>query len=114
MHWLLSGLLVAVVLVTFTLCSEPNDTARVDPVGTAQERTEAITACEWLIERHARYDYEWTAWLDRFPQRGREGSVIVLAGNEVKFQNGFGAWQQMSYRCDYDTRTGKPSLVYLR
>ena len=86
MHWLLSGLLVG-------WCSEPEDAGRTKCVGTAREVTEAVAACEWLIARHANYDYKWTAFLNWFPVRRREGERIVLTGNEVKFQNGFRLWR---------------------
>ncbi len=65
----------------------------------------AGTACAPEIERQAQYQAEWTSsFLTRFGQfrRGREPSSIVYLGDEVKFQNGFGAWRLMRYECEYD------------
>ena len=58
----------------------------------------------------ALYDFEWTdgflgsklthyRWM---AAGGKERGVITYVGNEVKFQNGFGAWLPMIYECDYD------------
>ena len=68
---------------------------------------DATVTCEVLIERMAKYDYEWTnGFLKRKLQRWRwEDRVvdtIAYTGNRVKFQNGFGAWQHMTYWCFYD------------
>ena len=29
-------------------------------------------------------------------------NALKFTGNKVEFQNGFGAWQRMSYECTYD------------
>lgn len=84
--------------------------------GNAHHETEGRMLCTRLIELSARYDYDWNAGLlgNRFPVKRWDGRRIVFAGNAIRFQNGFGAWQQMSYRCDYDTRTKAASIVYIR
>ena len=68
---------------------------------------DATVTCEVLIERMAKYDYEWTnGFLERKLQRwrweDRAVGTIAYTGNRVKFQNGFGAWQHMTYWCFYD------------
>ena len=69
----------------------------------------AATPCRLAIERLALYDYEWTdGWGAKFPNVGwkdRKAGVLSYGGSEIKFQNGFGAWQKQSYWCDYDTDT---------
>lgn len=64
--------------------------------------------CEKPIERLAQYDHEWTdGWLgtkmSRFAWNDREKGIVAYWGDSIKFQNGFGAWQQHQYRCIYDT-----------
>ena len=63
--------------------------------------------CASLIERMAKYDHEWTdGWLerkiDRWQWKDRDAGSVSYRGDKVKFQNGFGAWQPMSYWCHYD------------
>ena len=67
----------------------------------------ATFACEPLIESMARFDHEWTdgflgAKFDRFRWLDREQGYVSYLGDQIKFQNGFGAWQNATYRCDYD------------
>jgi hypothetical protein len=35
-------------------------------------------------------------------------------GDNVKFQNGFGAWTTMVYHCDFDTKSRTATLVSVR
>ena len=67
----------------------------------------ATFACQPLIEGMAKYDYEWTdgwlgAKLERFRWKDRKAGTLSYTGNKVKFQNGFGAWQHITYWCHYD------------
>ena len=71
----------------------------------------ATVACRPLIESLARYDYKWTvgwlgAKLERFSWKDRKEGSISYTGNKIKFQNGFGAWQNMTYWCHYTPKTG--------
>ena len=71
-------------------------------------------ACGNAVERLAKWDYEWTAWLTRW--RGtrwhnKESGVMRTWGDEIKFQNGFGAWQRMNYFCNYDPTTGRADAI---
>ncbi|WP_375581766.1 hypothetical protein ABWH88_02105 [Marinobacter adhaerens] len=67
----------------------------------------ATNRCEREIERLAQYEVKWTdsypdtklsrrAWLDE--------SVGTLSyyGDRVQFSNGYGAFENYVYRCDYD------------
>ncbi len=62
--------------------------------------------CGRQIENLAAYDYDWiNSRVDRrFDQlmvQSDQKSILYL-GDYVRFQNGFGAWQRMSYSCKYD------------
>ena len=66
----------------------------------------AWAICEEQVQRLANYDFEWT---DGFfeskwntGERCVESSQIwILQGDKIKFQNGFGAWKHVAYRCVY-------------
>ena len=64
--------------------------------------------CPPYIESVAEWDYDWTdGWLEsKFDRAHRlDGGVVRYVGDKIKFQNGFGAWQHVSYTCDIDTST---------
>lgn len=68
---------------------------------------EATFACQPLIERRAKYDYQWTdGWLGtklpRFRWQDRKAGTLSYTGDKIKFQNGFGAWQHAVYWCHFD------------
>jgi hypothetical protein len=72
-----------------------------------QYNIEAASYCAHHIERLANYSFEWTdGWLEpklshfRWHDIGL-GSVTYI-GDKIKFQNGYGAWQNMIYECDYN------------
>ena len=67
----------------------------------------AEIVCPQYIERRAKYDYEWTdGFLERkFTHAVRQSDGTVrYVGEELKFQNGFGAWQRITYYCDLDVK----------
>lgn len=71
-------------------------------------RVDAEIRCKREIERQARYAHEWnTSWTEpmfsRFRWRDEKAGVMTYYGDRLRFQNGFGAWANMSYSCDYDT-----------
>ena len=68
----------------------------------------ATIACQGKIERLSRYGHEWTdSWLGakfgRFQWVSRDEGVIRYQGDQIRFQNGFGAWIPHTYWCHYDT-----------
>ena len=68
----------------------------------------ASVYCPDLIERLGRYDHEWIdGWLgskfSRFAWKDRKTGTVTYIGDQIKFQNGFGAWTQHTYQCDLDT-----------
>ena len=63
--------------------------------------------CPDYVERLAKYDHEWTdGWLgtkfSRFAWKDRKQGSITYIGDQIKFQNGFGAWVPHTYHCDFD------------
>jgi hypothetical protein len=71
----------------------------------------AITRCMQRVEMLAKYEVEWdtgfsttnfvpVAWAPDAK------AVVVYVGDNVKFQNGFGAFLRHNYRCSFDTTRG--------
>ena len=63
--------------------------------------------CKEPVEKLAKYNFEWfDSWseqkFDSYYSPVRAPGVIVVTGDKIKFQNGFGAWQIMKYKCAYD------------
>jgi hypothetical protein len=74
-------------------------------------RIEAGQKCQDQIERRAKFSAEWThsgfdGIFRQYQWANKNARTLTLSGDKVKFQNGFGAWQIMSYRCDYDPAKG--------
>jgi hypothetical protein len=70
----------------------------------------ATAFCRAPIERLARYDFRWTdgmlgskfthfRWIDK------EQGHLQYQGDSIQFQNGFGAWQNHRYTCDFAPAT---------
>ena len=38
----------------------------------------------------------------KFRWKNKEQLTLTYFGDQIQFQNGFGAWQNMIYQCDYD------------
>jgi len=73
---------------------------------------EAKVYCEPEVEKLAKYNYEWfDRWYEtKFPSYVTNvytPGVLIVVGDKIKFQNGFGSWQIMEYRCEYDTQNKK-------
>lgn len=70
----------------------------------------ATTACVPQVERLAKYDYQWTdAWLEpklsHMRWQDKNKGTVTYIGDKLKLQNGFGAWAQYVYECDYNPDT---------
>lgn len=70
----------------------------------------AAIRCEDGIERLALYTMEWTDGIlepkfSRFRWSPLGDGILVYIGDTARFQNGFGAWQNMVYECTYDPAT---------
>lgn len=70
---------------------------------------DAITKCKPLVERAAKFEYEWTdGMLDPMFSHGRINSKkneFTFIGDKVKFTNGFNAKTNMTYSCTLDLKT---------
>lgn len=72
--------------------------------------------CTQLVERMAKYDFEWTdGFLDlKFSHhrwRDIKAGTVTIIGDKIKMQNGFGAWTHMIYECDFNPLTNIVSDV---
>jgi hypothetical protein len=70
-----------------------------------------------LLERYAKYDYEWTDGIfstafSHYVWHDSSKGIITYIGDKLKLQNGFGAWQNYIYECDYDPNT--ESIIDIR
>ena len=70
----------------------------------------ATSACAPVVERLAQYAHEWTDGFlgfkfSHYRWSDRDRGVITYIGDQIRFQNGFGAWQNYVYECDYDPST---------
>lgn len=86
--------------------AEKEEACRQDLRCTAETNmVETTLKCARVIERMAKYDYEWTGTttteqFSRFKWQDQETGVVTYWGDRIKFQNGFGAWSHMIYECD--------------
>ena len=65
--------------------------------------------CAPALEAQAKYAFEWTDTMSnrKLPKQNaiwldQEKGHVAFFGAELKLQNGFGAFQQVAYRCDFD------------
>lgn len=71
--------------------------------GVKAHRVDALTSCKPHIERLAENDFEWTGWTTFQQYQWRQKpNVVTFLGDEIKYQNGLGAWIRHSYECDFD------------
>ena len=71
-----------------------------------------LMLCQQNIERFANYDVRWTAKrfsdvLPKYKWADKDNGIVRYFGDSVQFQNGFGAWQNYLYSCDFDPSTQK-------
>jgi hypothetical protein len=70
----------------------------------------AVVDCANAIERQAKWDYQWPdgSGYSAFPSfiwANAAHSQVALSGSSLKLQNGFGAWQHVTYICYVDVPT---------
>jgi len=75
--------------------------------------------CSGAIERQARYGTEWTDGVlekkfSHYKWYDASRSQITYMGDKVRFQNGFGAWENYIYECDFDPRNDSVLGVRVR
>lgn len=70
---------------------------------------DAIIKCKPLVERAAKFEYEWTdGMLDPMFSHGRidpKKNELTFIGDKVKFTNGFNAKTNMTYSCSLNLKT---------
>lgn len=74
--------------------------------------TSASYACRPLVEDLALNTFRWTdGWLDSkfssYRTTAKRPYVLTIVGDQIEFQNGFGAWRKTRYYCDYDVKAKK-------
>ncbi len=70
----------------------------------------AQVACQQAIEKMAKYDYEWTDGLldpvfSKMKWKDEKQGIITYYGDKIKMQNGFGAYSNYIYACDFNPET---------
>jgi hypothetical protein len=127
------GAIALITVIGFTACSSEDEVAEKPAGPTAEEIatkkaadqalcrqdiacwgeqhwSAATNRCQKEIERQAKYEVKWT---DEYPdlklsQRGwleKEEGTLTYYGDRVQFSNGYGAFENYAYSCDYDPST---------
>ena len=63
--------------------------------------------CQAPIEKLSKYTFEWTNGFttprfSHYRWKDQSKGLITYIGDEIKMQNGFGAWSHYTYECDFD------------
>lgn len=77
----------------------------------------AMSVCQDAVERLPKYEYEWIDGLmdQKFSDlrwSQFDTGVILVAGDKIKLQNGFGAYQNYKYGCEINVVTGQIVNVF--
>jgi hypothetical protein len=64
-------------------------------------------SCQELIEKKAKHAFEWTDGvlepkMSHYRWKDRRHGVVTFIGDKMRMQNGFGAWNPVTYECDFD------------
>lgn len=62
--------------------------------------------CQVPIEKMAKYTHEWTDGFttprfSHYRWKDQSTGVVTYIGDQIKMQNGFGAWSHYTYECDF-------------
>ena len=73
----------------------------------AAEKQKQIAQRAIEKEKRSKYQFEWTrgSWSSKFSKfrwKSKPRLTLTYYGDDIKFQNIFGAWENMIYQCDYD------------
>jgi hypothetical protein len=73
---------------------------------------EAAVTCQPIIERMAKWSYKWTDGMlepkfSHFRWKDKGRGTVTYIGDKLQLQNGFGAWGNVIYECDYSPATDK-------
>ncbi len=72
--------------------------------------------CQTPVERLAKYRFEWTdKWYEpkfsRYRWKNSKHDAVVVSGDKIRYQNGFGAMQYHIYECHIRVKDEK--IIYL-
>lgn len=98
--------------------AEPSDEECMQDL-TCWGQRQAVSAgvyCEAPIEKLAKYKVEWTDGMfeprfKEFQWDNKDAGTMMYFGDSVKFQNGFGAWENHAYACTFDPIAKKVTFV---
>jgi hypothetical protein len=70
---------------------------------------DAAGPCRRSVEALAPRDFQWLqgqkfSVYERYPDNP---AIVTYSGDQIRFQNAFGAWQVMTYACDFNVVSGK-------
>jgi len=76
---------------------------------TDDDRADAKVRCAVAVENLARYNFKWVDgfWGNRWPHVTDVKAGVLLQGDSIEIQNGFGNYIRHKYRCLYDPDTKK-------
>lgn len=83
------------------------------------DEASAIVYCKNMIERMAKYDHQWLddSWLvstfSHYRWKSQRDGSVTYIGDKLKLQNGFSAWSNYVYSCDFDVNNDKVLDVQL-
>lgn len=126
-----AGVLAVIVAGVVAMCSDSDDDKRVAAEARAAADAECLkdlqcigdrvsmtagALCARDIEKLAKNNAKWTdgtleSKFSHFRWRDQKSGVVTFLGDKVQFQNGFGAYVNMTYECDIDV--SKQSRVVL-
>lgn len=114
------GLVVASLFIAGMLASCDDSKSTVEPMLSDTQCQQSLPClaekhiiyagamCQSPIQKMSQYSYEWTDGFSnprfsRYRWVNKDKGIITYIGDEIKMQNGFGAWAVYSYECDFDT-----------
>lgn len=73
---------------------------------------EAAVTCQPLIEKMAKWDHRWTDGIlepkfSRLRWGDKKRGIVTYIGDKLQLQNGFGAWGNVIYECDFDPKSDR-------
>jgi len=84
------------------------------------DEASAIVYCKNMIEKMVQYDYKWldeswmTSTFSHYRWKSQTDGSVSYIGDKLKLQNGFGAWSNYMYSCDYDIKNERVLDVELK
>ena len=113
-----SGIIFIIFFVIFpepkSITAEELEQHKNDPVWLVKNYGSiARKKCTTAVENYAKNDFKWMSNdpVERFPRYYTENQgnpyEVVLVGDKVQYQNGFGAFIRMTYDCMYNYKTDK-------